>query len=205
MPYCTCVHHLKLYFLSCLLLILLPHCRNWLKMVFSVICPQKLAIWQPSFTTYQVHIEYTVHSAQEKLRNPAIPDGIIWRKFGKHGECEEPGKDGKHFQGDFKNTLFGIQNTLFMTQNTLFVNQTAPNTLFFSNYFNDWKTDSVRAWRTWSWITSRLENVKQLVEAWCPWCIGLEWPLSNHWGPVWGNLTWAQLSRPSPDVKAALQ
>ena len=85
------------------------------------------------------------------IRAPQIAESChpgSWRKFGGHGRYEEHGNDGKHLQDDFKKTLFVIQNTLFMTQNTLLVNQTAPNTLFFSNYFNDWKTHNVRAWRT---------------------------------------------------------
>ena len=50
-----------------------------------------------------------------------------------------------------------FQRNLFVTQNTLFVNQMTQNTLFYSIYHK------IRAWRIWSWVNLRLENIKQNV------------------------------------------
>ena len=33
-------------------------------------------------------------------------------------------------------------------------------------YRNGWKNHNIRAWRTWSWVSSELENVKWLLQPW---------------------------------------
>ena len=61
------------------------------------------------------------------------------------------------------NTLSMIQNTLFMTHNTLFVNE-ITQTLFYAEIADF----AICVWRTWSCVSSRLENVKRLVFCFYP-------------------------------------
>ena len=56
-----------------------------------------------------------------------------------------------------------IQNTLFMTHNTLFVNE-ITQTLFYAEIADF----AICVWRTWSCVSSRLENVKRLVFCFYP-------------------------------------
>ena len=63
------------------------------------------------------------------------------------------------------NTLFMIQNSLLRTQSTLFAMQVTQTTLVQGIYGDGWKSHNIWAWRIWSWFSSRLKNVKQLVEA----------------------------------------
>ena len=87
------------------------------------------------------------------LCHPAIPDRRTWSKLGEHREHGEHGQDGKLQKDDIKHSLWF--NALCLTQNTLFY-----------IYVDGWTNCNISAWRTWSWVTSRLEKVEQLVEAW---------------------------------------
>ena len=51
-----------------------------------------------------------------------------------------------------------------MTQNTPFATNTTQNNLYYGKYCKGRKNDNNRAWRTWSWVSSRLERLKlQLI------------------------------------------
>ena len=58
-----------------------------------------------------------------------------------------------------------IINTLFVTQCTLFVNQMTQNTLL-RHLWRRLKNYNICAWRTWSYVSSRWENIKRNVEPW---------------------------------------
>ena len=49
-----------------------------------------------------------------------------------------------------------------------------PDTLFYGIYRDGWKNHNLRAWRTWSWVSSRLENVKQLLQPCAVVCSSLQ-------------------------------
>ena len=90
-----------------------------------------------------------------------------------------------------------IQTTLFMIQNILFFNQTTQNTLFVHHYCDSWKI------KTWSWVSSRLDNVKRFVEALTPnplWMAGnWEQPLKEGFSSNYNLLiTEAQMFRLPP-------
>jgi len=41
-------------------------------------------------------------------------------------------------------------------------------TLFIHSIYRDrWKNHNICAWRTWSWVSSELENLKWLLQPWC--------------------------------------
>ena len=80
--------------------------------------------------------------------------GLLPSWMGEHG------KDGKHKQITW--------NILFMIQDTLFVKQMTHTILFYGIYGDRRKNHNIRAWRTWSWVSSILEKVKPFVEA-CFW------------------------------------
>ena len=39
------------------------------------------------------------------------------------------------------------------------------NTLFYVIYSSSWKNHNICTWRTWSWVSSRSENIERFVEA----------------------------------------
>ena len=47
-----------------------------------------------------------------------------------------------------------------MTQNTPFATHTTQNNLYYGKYCKGRKNDNNRAWRTLSWVSSRLERLK---------------------------------------------
>ena len=64
-----------------------------------------------------------------------------------------------------KNTLKMIQSTRFLTQKkTLFGHQKAQNTLFYVFYVAGRKNHKIHTGRTWSWVSSKWENIKRNVE-----------------------------------------
>ena len=80
-----------------------------------------------------------------------------------------------------------IQNTPFVIKNTLFVNQTNQNTLFYGIFDDSWKNHNIHAWRSWSWVSSKWENIKRNVEHYGCYIVTL---LSL----IWSKLNWQNSS-----------
>ena len=80
-----------------------------------------------------------------------------------------------------------IQNTPLVIKNTLFVNQTNQNTLFYGIFDDSWKNHNIHAWRSWSWVSSKWENIKRNVEHYGCYIVTL---LSL----IWSKLNWQNSS-----------
>ena len=82
------------------------------------------------------------------------------------GECEKHRNHGKHQSDDLKYSICNGSKHSICDPNTLFYGITAWRRL---------KNHYICVWKTWAWVSSRLENVKWLGEA-----CAILWQVSNH-------------------------
>ena len=64
---------------------------------------------------------------------------------------------------DLKHYIYELKHSI-VTKNTLFGHKETQNTLFYGQKFHN-----LRAKRTWSWVSSKWENIKRNVEPWSGW------------------------------------
>ena len=107
-------------------------------------------------------------SGIHKLWNPAILEWRTWNKFEKHQKHEKM-ENANQMTSRFKALfLWSKALVLWLKQSICQPYDSKHFKAFiktsYSIYNNGWKNYNIRAWRTWSWVISRLENVKRLLE-----------------------------------------
>ena len=103
------------------------------------------------------HHRLTLEPGLYKLFHPAIPDGRTqktWKRWETSNIWPKTLStyDSKHY--------------IFKNQNTLIVHNMTENTLFYGFHGDGWKNLNICTWRTWSWVSSKWENIQQNIEPW---------------------------------------
>ena len=100
------------------------------------------------------HHRLTLEPGLYKLFHPAIPDGRT-QKTWKRWETSNI----------WPKTLstYDSKYYIFKNQNTLIVHNMTENTLFYGFHGDGWKNLNICTWRTWSWVSSKWENIQPWI------------------------------------------
>ena len=106
--------------------------------------------------------KYSSHSGPGlfKFCPPAIPDGKTWSiKVGRTWRTRRAGK-GRKTSTSWLKTFYLRFITLYLWLKKLYLSTRWLKTLYFTVFM----VTSKRAWRTWPWVSWRLEKIKRKVE-----------------------------------------